>query len=125
MKWLWNPLCSSTFSEIHKRKNFFHTSNHFQNYCFVHKVVHRSNNSTAYLSSAFWTTKHSRNTRFNCDNTLKGIFTSGLGTVGARSLFITLRELWNLLPLKLREIPSLTTYKSHLETNLFKQSYNL
>ena len=52
---------------------------------FAHKVVHQSDNAPAYLSSAFSTTKHSRITRFNCDNTLKGFFTCRLSTVGARS----------------------------------------
>ena len=50
---------------------------------FAHKVVHQSDNAPAHLSSAFTTTKHSRITQFNCDNTLKGFFACRLSTVGA------------------------------------------
>ena len=89
---------------------------------FAHRVVH-SSSSPYYLSSAFSTTKHTRDTRNNRANTLKGTFDCRLTTVGARSIYITLRELWNSLPAPLREIESLPRYKANLKTHLFKLYY--
>ena len=81
----------------------------------AHRVVYSS--SPYYLSSAFSTTKDNR------ANTLKGTFDCRLTTVGARSIYITLRELWNSFPEQLREMESLPRYKANLKTHLFNLYY--
>ena len=81
----------------------------------AHRVVYSS--SPYYLSAAFSTTKDNR------ANTLKGTFDCRLTTVGARSIYITLRELWNSFPEQLREMESLPRYKANLKTHLFNLYY--
>ena len=62
-------------------------------------------------------------TRFNLSNTLKTDYSFRLITVGGRSIFIAVRDLWNAIPENLRNIASFSCFKSHLKTFLFKEAY--
>ena len=89
----------------------------------AHKIVHDSDSVPVYLCISFSTTKHSRTTRFNLANTLKTEYSARLVTVGGRSIYIAVRDLWNALPSVLRDNPSFQSYKRSLKTHLFKQAY--
>ena len=90
----------------------------------AHKIVHDSDSVPVYLCSSFSTTKHSRITRFNLANTLKTEHSARLVTVGGRSIYIAVRDLWNALPSVLRDNPSFPSYKRSLKTHLFKEAYH-
>ena len=69
---------------------------------FAHKVIHNSKSALLHLSS-FSTTKYNPDTRNNRVNKFDCVLT----TVGARSICITLRALWDSLPVTLTENLSL------------------
>ena len=85
-------------------------------YAWKSRIIYQFENFASYLEhlslcSAFSTTKHTWETWNHRANTLKGTFDCRLTTVGARSIYITLRELWNSLPAPLRQIESLSLYR--------------
>ena len=90
---------------------------------FAHKIIHHPNSVPHYISAPFSTTGHGRTTRFNVSNTLKCDFKRRLLTVGGRSLNHILPSVWNSLPQELRDIQSLSSFKSSLKTFLFRESY--
>ena len=89
----------------------------------AHKIVHDSDYVPVYLCTSFSTTKYSRITRFILANTLKTEYSARLVTVGGRSIYIAVRDLWNALPSVLRDNPSFQSYKRSLKTHLFKDAY--
>ena len=72
----------------------------------AHRIVNDNESIPAYMSSSFSTTKHARMTRFNLSNTLKTGYTFRLITVGGRSIFVAVKDLWNAIPENLRSIAS-------------------
>ena len=89
----------------------------------AHRIVHDPDSIPTYLSSSFSTTKHARTTRFNLSNTLKTDYSFRLITVGGRSIFVAIRDLWNTIPENLRDIASFSRFKANVKTFLFKEAY--
>ena len=48
-----------------------------------------------------------------------------LKTYGDRGFEAASAKEWNILPLNIKLAPSLTTFKSHLKTHLFRQHYEM
>ena len=46
-------------------------------------------------------------------------------TYGGRSFRAAAPQLWNALPISVKQAPTLETFKRHLKTCLFKQAYNV
>ena len=85
----------------------------------AHRIVDDNESILAYMSSSSSTTKYTRMTRFNLSNTLKTDYTFRLITVGGRTIFVAVKDLWNTIPENLRRKPPLLS----LETFLFKEAY--
>ena len=64
---------------------------------YAYRIVHAKDSIPKYLSEPFSTQKHERVTRNNLSNTLHCSYKFRLVTVGCRSVYCTILELWNSL----------------------------
>jgi hypothetical protein len=67
--------------------------------------------------------QHERETRSSDDLLMLAFPKTHFKTLGDRSFTFTAVDKWNVLPLELRASQSLSTFKEHLKTFLFKRSY--
>ncbi len=77
----------------------------------------------AYLEDMLQFKQHKRETRSSDDLLMLAFPKTHFKTLGDRSFTFTAVDQWNVLPLELRASPSLSTFKEHLKTFLFKRSY--
>ena len=92
---------------------------------YAYRIVHAKESIPKYLSEPFSTQKHERVTRNNLSNTLHCSYKFRLVTVGCRSVYCSILELWNSLAEDLRYIPTYCAFKRSLKTYLFRQAYEL
>ena len=77
----------------------------------------------SYLLDLLPLKQHKRNTRSSEDFLMLQLPTTHFKTLGDRSFrFYAVKE-WNVLPLELRDSPSLSVFKKDLKTFLFRRSY--
>ena len=76
----------------------------------------------AYLSNVLCTHETSRALRSSSQRLLK-IPKRNLKTVGDRSFGFVAPSLWNSLPVSLRNVPTLSTFRAHLKTYLFSLAF--
>ena len=67
--------------------------------------------------------QHKRNTRSSDDFLMLEVAKTHFKTLGDRSFRFYDVNQWNVLPLELRDSRSLSDFKKHLKTFLFKRSY--
>ena len=72
----------------------------------AHQIVHDPTSIPAYMSMSFSMTKLARITDFNLSNAHNRpqFYTHH---IGGRSIFVVIRDLWNVIPEKLSDIASL------------------
>ena len=92
---------------------------------YAYRIVHAKESIPKYLSEPYTTQKHERVTRNNLSNTLHCLYKFRLVTVGCRSVYCTILDLWNSLPGDLRYIPTYSAFKRSLKTYLFREAYEL
>ena len=94
----------------------------YKNLLLTYKALH--NLAPTYLSDLLHEYTPSRSLRSSSAGLLT-VPTSRLSTLGARAFSCTAPRLWNSLPPHIRHSDSITTFKSHLKTHLFKLAYSL
>ncbi|XP_061587561.1 uncharacterized protein LOC133452331 isoform X1 [Cololabis saira] len=94
----------------------------YKNLLLTHKALH--NLAPTYLCDLLKEYTPSRTLR----STSAGLLftpTSHLSSMGARAFSCTAPRLWNSLPPHIRQIDSITTFKTQLKTHLFKLAHSL
>uniref|UniRef100_UPI003AAD7030 uncharacterized protein n=1 Tax=Centroberyx gerrardi TaxID=166262 RepID=UPI003AAD7030 len=94
----------------------------YKNLLLTFKALH--NLAPTYLSDLLQDYIPSRSLRSSSAGLLT-IPTSRLSTMGARAFSCTAPRLWNSLPPHIRQSATITSFKSHLKTHLFKLAYSL
>ena len=77
---------------------------------FAYRIVHKSPHTPMYLVEQLYIPERTRITRSSRKIILACCLNSQLSTVGYRSLFMSIVDSWNSLPVKLQSIPSLSRY---------------
>ena len=90
---------------------------------FAYRIVHKSPNTPMYLLEQLYIPERTRVTRSSRKIILACRLSSQLSTVGGRSLFTSMVDLWNSLPVELQSVPSLSGFKSKLKTYLFRMYF--
>ena len=90
---------------------------------FAYRIVHKSPHTPMYLVEQLYIPERTRITRSSSKVILACRLSSQLSTVGDRSLFMSIVNLWNTLPVELQSVPSLSGFKSKLKTYLFRMYF--
>ena len=87
---------------------------------FAYKIFHKVSNTPMYFQDQFYIPDRVRVTRSSSKSLLSCHLSSRLSTVGDRSFFMSVVDLWNSLPTELQSISSLSGFKSALKTHIFR-----
>ena len=90
---------------------------------FAYRIVHKSPHTPMYLVEQLYIPERTRITRSSRKIILGCRLNSQLSTVGDRSLFMSIVDSWNSLPVKLQSVPNLSGFKSKLKKYLFRMYF--